>query len=294
MLAIVRSLFSRIVDYAGLFPPSELGMAEVVRTYLEVGADERRWLLGKLIVPVARLDDVMETFAPVQREFPTASWDLSVVLKTGTDAEISQALRWRVEGPESLKITSLELPSLSAGEIRLRHVPIDLDVFFEVDLAANNEKEIAAIARRGACAKMRAGGLHADAFPPAEQVARFLLDCRAAGVPFKATAGLHHPMRGCWPLGTTSDSDTAEMHGFLNLAVAAAFVHVGQADQATVVKILGEPSPDGFQFDAETLSWGERSLSLGSVDEVRRVFFRSFGSCSFSEPFRGLQEVNLV
>ena len=55
---------------------------------------------------------------------------------------------------------------------------------------------------------MRCGGAEV---PTADALGRFLSACRAAGVPFKATAGLHHPL-------------AAEgRHGFLNVIAACAF-----------------------------------------------------------------------
>src|SRR5262249_28283719 len=43
--------------------------------------------------------------------------------------------------------------------------------------------------------KLRTGGLEAAAFPPPEQVATTLVSCARWALPFKATAGLHHPLR---------------------------------------------------------------------------------------------------
>ena len=56
--------------------------------------------------------------------------------------------------------------------------------------------EVAARPRStGAFAKVRTGGLTPDAIPRPETLADFLLRAAARRMPFKATAGLHHPVR---------------------------------------------------------------------------------------------------
>ena len=42
-------------------------------------------------------------------------------------------------------------------------------------------------------AKLRTGGVVPEAFPKSLDIIRFVRTCAAANVPFKATAGLHHP-----------------------------------------------------------------------------------------------------
>ena len=78
---------------------------------------------------------------------------------------------------------------------------------------------MAALAAAGAGAKLRCGGVTADTFPAPEQVARFIVAARDAGVPAKFTAGLHHPVRHF------SDDVRTEMHGFLNLYVGGMLAH---------------------------------------------------------------------
>src|SRR5205814_236664 len=63
--------------------------------------------------------------------------------------------------------------------------------------------------------KLRCGGPTAASFPSPEQVANVLVACRDAGIPLKATAGLHHPFRHY------DESLKTEVHGFLNLFVAS-------------------------------------------------------------------------
>ncbi len=56
----LRVLLSEIIDYAGLFPPSQLPMAAAVENYANYLKSEHAWMLGRFIVPVARLEEFSE------------------------------------------------------------------------------------------------------------------------------------------------------------------------------------------------------------------------------------------
>ena len=65
-------------------------------------------------------------------------------------------------------------------------------------------------------------------------------------VPFKATAGLHHPVRAPQALTYEADSPRALMHGFLNVLLAGTFAWHGERD---IEPILAETEPQAFRFD---------------------------------------------
>ena len=79
----------------------------------------------------------------------------------------------------------------------------------------------AVVAAMGVRAKIRTGGGTAEAFPSCADLAHFLQACATANVPFKATAGLHHPVRSMRPLTAGAESPSAMMHGFVNVFLAA-------------------------------------------------------------------------
>ena len=132
--------------------------------------------------------------------------------------------------------------------------------------ATGSRKRIAALAERGLRAKVRCGGAEV---PTAEALGRFLSACRAAGVPFKATAGLHHPL-------------AAEgQHGFLNVIAACAF-----EDAAA----LSEP----VELDTDGLRWRDRLAGPDELERVRREQLVAVGSCSFFEPVDDLKELGVL
>ena len=144
-----------------------------------------------------------------------------------------------------------------------------------------------AIERNHLRAKIRTGGITADAFPPIENIAAFLRACKEKGIAFKATAGLHHPLRCVKPLTYDADAPTGTMHGFLNVFMAAAIV-----DRAE--EVLREDDPRAFAFDDEVASWREVQVSVKSIAEMRETFAISFGSCSFEEPISDLRALGLL
>lgn len=137
--------------------------------------------------------------------------------------------------------------------------------------------------RRGLRAKIRTGGIVEDAFPAPEVVAEFIRACKDVGVPFKATAGLHHPLRCVKPLTYEPNAAVGTMHGFLNVFLAAAMVEDAEA-------ILRETDAGAFTFDDEGAAWRSRRVSLQELKAMRE-FAISFGSCSFEEPIGDLKEL---
>ena len=127
----------------------------------------------------------------------------------------------------------------------------------------------------GAFAKIRTATVSSD------ELASFLETAAARRLPFKATAGLHHPLR----------SDVG--HGFLNVFIAAAFAWHGR-DHATLVELLDDAEPDSFSFSSEEIGWRGYHLTTAQIHPVRQEFAHSFGSCSFEEPVDGLRALGLL
>jgi adenosylcobinamide amidohydrolase len=122
------------------------------------------------------------------------------------------------------------------------------------------------------------------------QLAHFLVVCAQAKVPFKATAGLHHPVRSVNKLTYEPDSASATMHGFINVFVAATMAYYG-AREADVLTVLEEEDPAAFAWSKTSLKWRNQRLSMKQVKEARSDFAISFGSCSFVEPIADLQKL---
>jgi len=140
------------------------------------------------------------------------------------------------------------------------------------------------LARHGLSAKIRTGGITPDAIPHPDRVATFIHICAMYAVPFKATAGLHHPVRCMRALTYEANAQRATMHGFVNVFMAAAFPHDAE-------RILAEEDPKAFRFEDDAAWWRDHAVTTEHLEAVRREFAISFGSCSFEEPIADLQEL---
>lgn len=154
-------------------------------------------------------------------------------------------------------------------------------VYCEVPLAQLNE-----VKQMGCFAKIRTGSVKPEGIPSVEEVAKFILACAELKLPFKATAGLHHPIRAEYALTYEANSPRAVMHGFLNVFLAAAFAWAGETN---IIPLLSETDPKAFRFD-DLAHWRDRSLTVAQLQAARQQFIHSFGSCSFTEPVEDLQK----
>lgn len=141
--------------------------------------------------------------------------------------------------------------------------------------------------------KLRAGGLTPDSIPSPETIAGLLDRTAARRLPFKATAGLHHPIRSLRPLTYAADSPRAVMHGFVNVFVAAAFAWYGH-ERDLLLEILTEEDAQAFEFAGNELRFRGFRLSTVQIQAARNEFAHSFGSCSFEEPIADLRELGFL
>jgi hypothetical protein len=309
---IANVLLRELIDYAGLFPPASLAIDSAVANYETYLESEHQWILGRFILPVARLGEFEKALVhlPNAKQQNERRFPLSVLLGPNVSSDVSQirAFNDRFATPEShfhAKVESVEAKVVNPEEIESlsKLVPGELETYFEIPLSGHETPSddssvtmldcIAAITARGGRAKIRTGGETADKFPSAESVVEFIRLCVAAKVPFKATAGLHHPVRSIHRFTYQPDSESGIMHGFLNVFLAAAFMRAGM-ESVVALQLLNEQSAEAFQFGSDVITWRVYSLTMQDVAAAREGFSISFGSCSFTEPIDDLRSLHLL
>ena len=236
-----RALLGGLIDHAPTFPPARLPTAEALAEDRRARAGTEAWLLGRLVWPSSRLSELVD-----YDQVP-----LSLVL----DGPVPAAGR-----VEAVEARWPELPRFEG------------EVFVELPLDDRLEQNLEQVQAAGALAKVRCGG---ERTPASAELARFVRACAKAGLPFKASAGLHRAIRN------------GAAHGFLNLLAAALFPE--RAEEA-----LDEQDPAAFAVDAERFAWSGLEADAAAIARMRQEGFRSFGSCSFSEPLDELRALAIL
>ncbi|MBA2494356.1 MAG: hypothetical protein H0V31_06640, partial [Acidobacteria bacterium] len=173
-------------------------------------------------------------------------------------------------------------------------VPSNLLTYFEIPLGEDLADLVATLATHNQRAKIRTGGITADAFPKIEKIVQFMQACLVANVPFKATAGLHHPLRCFKPLTYEKNASEGTMNGFLNVFLAAGFLMQGYKP-SLIYELLEEERAESFLFDAGGVLWRqEYFIDTRQLRHLREKNIISFGSCSFDEPIMDLQEIGIL
>jgi hypothetical protein len=300
----LRDLLLGLIDYAGLFPPATLDMSTATRKYAKYREGEYRWALGRLIVPVARLDEFEKAAEAIM---PDGGWegddfwrlsalgggDLSSDLNRIAEFNKKYAPSDESEGAAIIDAIEIKVARPADIENAMNLTPAKLTPYFEIPIGDDPTELIKSVAETEARAKVRTGGVTAEAFPSSFDLARFIKICAEEDVPFKATAGLHHPLRSVNRLTYAPDSASAMMHGFLNVFLAAAFAQSGM-DVDRLAELLEEQSPEAFQFDSGGVTWRDEMIVRGQLRNSRNLLAIAFGSCSFEEPIEDLKKIDLL
>ena len=302
----IHTLIAGLVDYAGLFPPAALDMQPALENYTRYSVADHAPALGRFICPSKRLDELTQRGAPLMpgtyatSGYPEMAddrepWRISVIIDGPLDeclVRIDAFNEHHADRDHGLaQIDAIELKIAGSDDIddALEYIPNDIMPFFEIPTDLDPRGPVAALAGEDAAAKIRCGGITPGAIPSIESVAAFICACNAAHVPFKATAGLHHPLRAKHPLTYEQNPPRAVMHGFVNVFLAAGMLSERVITDAAVGEILAETDPAAFAFTDDTVKWRGKSLNLVALSRARERFALSYGSCSFEEPIADLK-----
>ena len=324
MSRAIRALLHGAIDYAGLFPPAALDMRTAMTNFAAYLRSDDAWALGRFVVPAARLaefgmvaDEIITVtspampaslaplldvtglgglvnVAPVLGIAGNGRWSVSAIVGAHVDADTARVYDFNAARGHLAEIDSVEAKATTENEVRsLAEAFPDKAVFVEIPIDRKPDALVDAIAAAGLRAKVRTGGVTADAFPLPGALLDFLVACHTRRVRFKATAGLHHALRSRYRLTYQPVSDEATMFGFLNVLLAAAFLRLG-APERDVLRLLEEDSLSGIRVEEDVIAWRDHALTVDRISETRFDFATSFGSCSFTEPIDELRSLHLI
>jgi hypothetical protein len=264
----IPPLFRGFCDDAAVFPPGSASLPDALEGHAGYRGSWYAGLVGPLVVPAAALPELSSRQAsghPVPQlivTLPGGPADLPAVLAAG-----------------DLPVSGLEIavpPGVEVASLLATLADVQVPVFVEVPRDARRDEVLGALAGGPHHAKFRTGGVRAALYPDPTELAGSVHAAVAAGVPFKATAGLHHAVRN------TDAQTTLDQHGFLNLLVAADLAAAG-GTVADLAEVLGERDPLVVADRVQTL------------DAARaRSWFLSFGTCSIHDPLAELIDLALL
>ncbi|WP_243794500.1 hypothetical protein [Saccharopolyspora gloriosae] len=265
--ALVRGL----LDDAAVFPPGLLPLPDAARAHARHRSAAHADAVGPLVVPSSALAE------PEALE-PIGDAALSVTVPAGPAgvADALAATRFSLRALEIPVPDEMTADSLRSALERVREAT-DAEVFVEIPRDARRAEVLALLAPLGCRAKFRTGGVRAELYPPVPELAEAIEAVVRAGVPFKATAGLHHAVRN-------TDPETGfDQHGFLNILLAV--------DSA----LRGGTDLERLLADRDAAGIAERVTCLGE-QRVRaaRERFASFGTCSITDPLTELAGLGLI
>jgi hypothetical protein len=274
-----RALFERLIDDASLFPPAALPMSRALRAHARHRESAYGWVGGRFVAPASRLDEL------AQARDPTQPLDLTVILDAAASGAKGDAVLADLERIARAPLGAAA--TVGSLEVKIPGTALDQE---RLSSPENTLATIAAIRAEAPApvtvgAKLRCGGLELEAVPSIDDLAAFLIAAHQHDVPWKATAGLHHPVR--------AEHDGRMMHGFLNLFIAAIALHAGALEPSRICTVLAEEDPLAFVVDPAHLAWREVRVAAAAVVSAR-VKCVSYGSCSFDEPVNDLRGLGIV
>ena len=229
----LKLFLTKLIDYAGLFPPANLNLIPALKNYRTYIECEDHWIISQFIIPVNELENIsdseMENF---NNKFQL---DLSILSGNLFD-DIEKLKSFKCKYSNKIAFSGLETrigkieefqELISSTNFTINNENLNLATFFELhygdDWVENMQIAVKTISdfnknnQSNFGFKLRCGGIKADMFPEPTFVANAIIHCIKYDVPMKFTAGLHHPIRH-----HSSEYDT-EMHGFINMFCASTF-----------------------------------------------------------------------
>lgn len=270
----MTGLLDGLVDDAGLFPPTALGMPDAVARHRGDSRAASPVLTHRFLCPASRIGDLRAQLETGDR--------IRVGLIADTGVSGLASVLEDVAADPALDLALIEFP-LAASPVPVAQAVADLPSGVPVFIEPVAYSDIAGLApelaRLGVGLKLRCGGIRPELFPSAHSLAGALVAAAQAGVPVKATAGLHHAVR------YTDERTGFTHHGFLNLVLAASAA-AGEADTETIETTL-------LAEDALRLVRTASALDAAAVAATRRLL-TSYGSCSTTIPLAEAQAFGLL
>jgi hypothetical protein len=291
--------FAALIDYAGLFPPAGQSMTDAIHSYRAVRDGDHAWVSGRFLCRASQLSG-LASVATSTFQAGESPWEVGVVFDRPQGESAALAVDFQAEMDPAITIAGAEarLTESTAAAVgslldAMLSVASDVVPFVEVDKTSPIAPQVDLVSkalrerRRVGGVKLRCGGETSDLFPTADEVAEFIIAATDRSLAFKATAGLHQPIRHL------DESAGIERHGFLNILIASALAESGM-DANGVEAVIADTDKEAFSVSAAFASWRGHEIPGSALRRVRRNGFVAYGSCDFDEPTAALEDLGFL
>jgi hypothetical protein len=313
----LKTFTDKLIDYAGLFPPASLSLAQAFHNYLFYLQGEYKWMLNKFVIPAKRLGELANLMSEMKINGKISFSILGTGGETVNDFyknlsdDFSRIIEFKCNNFEqiSIEIFEVRLPRealekeddydlydllINISTQLEKSIGNNIPIFYEAPMTNNHKSTVFRIVEsiagldKGCGFKLRTGGTQPIAFPKPDQIAFAIMTCCELKVPMKFTAGLHHPIRHY------DEGVSSYMHGFFNVFGAGILAYTNNFDETELLDVLNDEEPYEFIFKDEGFEWNQIQVSNSQIMEARREFMISYGSCSFEEPIEDLKIMELL
>ncbi len=329
MKTSLRPFLSNIVDYAGLYPPSELPLEEAFKKYLSHIEQKEAWMLSKFVVGTGLLKDLItlidaepESPSPFKITLVGAASDDVDGFKKVIDNTVDAIKNAHASTTKRVRISTLEIKIPLAFLQKESSSELQLAIEYAVQSMAKSEKlpyqiffEVPGFDFDMKYAKELVQSIHThNEWLESNEKENYCFSgfkIRCGGVEafqFPPTEYLAQAItfsrEQAVPLKFTAglhhpvrhfnDSVQTKMHGFLNVFGASLLSYSKKLSESELLEILNDETASNFSFEESEFSWKGQSVSFEELHMLRDLSVTSFGSCSFDEPVEDLQHLDLI
>ncbi len=315
----LKYFMTRIIDYAGMFPPAKLSFLDAFSNYLNYQKDSDSWMLERFVFPITKQNELApfstELFShkkPIKLSILPQYDDSDLVFLENFKHDFEQLTLATKMSPARFDLNFFEfkLPKelAEANQNRVYHFFDELvsiatthphykpQFFIEMSIGSDWKYSMNRFTNlltyypqaKHLGFKLRCGGITSDTFPEAFIVANAIHLCREKALPIKFTAGLHHP------LSHFNSSLNTRMYGFFNILGAAVLSYSHLLSLNELEEMITEERIDHFSFADQGMKWRDYVVNTEQIKQARENFCMGYGSCSFDEPRQDLRSLQLM
>ncbi len=315
MNALDQRLFKNMIDYAGTFPPANLSIEDAIEEYFKERSENGSWIIKTLILPWTKISEFDKQIK--KRNSENLIIRISVLLVSeDTQKEFLKKveeqireLRKFLNSNDEYQLVSLEIKLPKLDYIHGKINPNTIQVLSELlevhnmnnvimylegylikgwesilDPIFNYLQQSNAVHETIMGYKIRTGSIKPEEIPDISTLVNLLKMLTTHDIPFKATAGLHSPLR------TNNRALDVFNHGFFNILMVSSILKANLTNDIKVLSEILEISQwEAFHFSEKYIEVRGFNISKKDLLEVRENQFLSFGSCSLREPLDDLQ-----